>query len=239
MKRIFIIAIGVALAAQISLAQAAQGSADQPQTETRFAPGTALQVELVKTIDAKKAKAGDPVVVKTSVELLAGTTVVSPRGTQIVGHVVAVTQHQKDTPSTLEIAFDKIQLEGGKEVPMKAVIQAVSEPTYSVPGDYGAGGNQGGGSSNPTSMGRVAGGGNYPPTNAPGGSAPNAGNQGNSGAGQGNTMPANKPLTTDSQGVIGQSNMTLGAGPQQDSLLTSQKHNVKLEGGTQMIIRTE
>lgn len=237
MKRIFMIAIGLALTAQISFAQAAQGSPDQPQTETRFAPGTALRVELTKTVDAKKAKVGDPVIVKTSDELLAGTTVVSPRGTQIVGHVVAVTQHQKDTPSTLEIAFDKIQLEGGKEVPMKAVIQAISEPTYSMPGDYGTGGNQVGGSS--PSIGRVAGGGNYPPTNAPGGSNPNVGNQGNPGGGQGNTMPANKPLTTDAQGVIGQSNMTLSAGPQQDSLLTSQKHNVKLEGGTQMILRTE
>jgi hypothetical protein len=238
MKRISMIGIGLILAAQLSLAQASQ--APEPgQTETRFAPGTALRVELVKTIDAKKAKVGDPVIVKTSDELLAGTRVVSPRGTQIVGHVVAVTPHKGDTPSTLEIAFDKIELGAGNEVPVKASIQALSEPQYPTAADYASGGGApGGGQAGSNPVGRSAGG--YPPGGSPGGSSPNPGmgNPGNQQPG-GNAPVANAQLSLDARGIVGSSNMTLGAGPQQDSLLTSQKHNVKIENGTQMILRTE
>jgi len=35
------------------------------------------------------------------------------------------------------------------------------------------------------------------------------------------------------------SGVTLSAGAQADSVLTSQKHNVKLESDTQMILRTQ
>jgi hypothetical protein len=245
MTRTLVLGLALALAAQISLAQAAQqqdsGSPQkaQPPAETRFAPGTALRVELVKTIDAKKAKAGDPVVVKTADELLAGTQVVAPRGTKIFGHVVAATPHKGDTPSTLEIAFDKIALSPENEVPIKAVIQALCEPEVPSAADYAsgngpAGGNPGG--SNP--MGRSAGG--YPPMSSPGSAAPVPGNVGNPGGAQGGgSVPSNKPLPLDAQGVIGMSGVTLSAGAQANSVLTSQKHNVKLESDTQMILRTQ
>lgn len=245
MNRTSILGLALVLAAQISLAQpppqqesgAPQNA--QPQTETGFAPGTALRVELVKTIDAKKVKPGDPVVVKTTDELLAGTKVVAPRGTKIFGHVVAAAPHKGDTASTLEIAFDKVELGAGNEVPMKAVIQALSEPEVPAAAGYGSGpGAPGGNPSGSAPMGR-AGGGGYPPMNPPGGSAPNPG-MGNPGGTQGGSpMPANKPLPLDAQGVIGMSGVTLSSGAQADSVLTSPKHNVKLEGGTQMILRTQ
>jgi len=235
----------LALAAQISLAQSAQPQDSgapqnaQPATEARFAPGTALRVELVKTIDAKKAKPGDPVVVKTLDELLAGTQVVAPRGAKILGHVVAATPHKGDTPSTLEIAFDKISLSPENEVPIKAVIQALAEPEMPTAADYASGnGPAGGNPGNSNPMGRSAGG--YPPMNSPAGPAPNPASVGNPGGPQGGgPAAANKPLPLDAQGVIGMSGVTLSAGAQADSVLTSQKHNVKLESDTQMILRTQ
>jgi hypothetical protein len=44
-------------------------------------------------------------------------------------------------------------------------------------------------------------------------------------------------LTPNAEGVVGISGLSLSTGAAQDSLLTSPKHNVKLDGGTQMILR--
>jgi hypothetical protein len=46
-----------------------------------------------------------------------------------------------------------------------------------------------------------------------------------------------EPLPPNAQGVIGISGMSLSTGAAEDSLLSSQKHNVKLDSGTQMILR--
>ncbi len=52
------------------------------------------------------------------------------------------------------------------------------------------------------------------------------------------TGPAtNGRLSPNAQGVVGISGLSLSTGAAQDSLLTSPKHNVKLDGGTQMILR--
>jgi hypothetical protein len=75
---------------------------------------------------------------------------------------------------------------------------------------------------------------------APGGQPsgnPNSGNAGNPG-----TMPtqgAAGNISPNAQGVIGMSGVSLSAGPTQDSVLTSEKHTVKLESGTQMILRVQ
>ena len=225
MNRTFILGLALTLVAQMSVAQAPpqphEGAAPtQPPAEMRVEPGITLRVELVKTIDAKKAKPGDPVVVKTVDELMSGTHVAAPRGTKIFGHVVAAAPHQGDTPSTLEIAFDKINISAENEVSMKAVIQALSKPVeipavggYGSPNDTMGGAPMGG-----TPMGsagsRVGG----PPTEA-------------------GSVPSNARIPLNAQGVIGMSGISLSADAQANSTVTSQKHNVKLDGGTQMILR--
>jgi hypothetical protein len=238
MNRMFSLGIVLILIGQFSLAQDAQ---DQSNATTpgaaiqlRFAPGTALRVELVKTIDAKKANAGDPVVVKTTEELTEGSQVVAPRGTKIFGHVVTATAHHGDTASTLEIAFDKITLGSGNEIPLKAVVQALSKPVQSASaGDYGSAGTTTGQSPMGGPMGSPAGGrmgGGLPQ------STPNNGGMGNpNGMPGAGSRPQSAPLPANAQGVIGISDLSLSA--ETNSVLTSQKHNVKLEDGTQMILR--
>lgn len=243
MKRILIFAGLVALTVPISFAQAVQPAAAplpqsnvQPHTQMRAAPGTNLRVELVKTIDAKKAQAGDPVLVKTVDELLAGKQVVSPRGTKIFGHIVSVTPHKGDMSSTLEIAFDKIELSAENQVPMKAVIQALSKPVEMAnPGGYGAGEPAGGGSMG-APMGSPAGG------RMGGGTPPIASTPNNGGLGGANSNPGATSASTsgriplNAEGVIGMSDVSVNTSAQGDSTITSQKHNVKLESGTQMIL---
>jgi hypothetical protein len=215
-----------------------QPNAESPlqNTAVRFSPGTAIRVELAKSVDAKKAKVGDEVIAKTTDDFLSDKNeMLAPRGSQIVGHVAEVAPHQGNSPSTLGIAFDKMVLKSGTELPLKASIQAIGPPesnaTFNEPM---AGQAAPGGMPSMSSPGR-----------GPGGIAPNSG-----GSMPGNATPTgaptpdtttgpvrNGPLSPNAQGVIGISGLSLGTGAAQDSLLTSPKHNVKLDGGTQMILR--
>jgi hypothetical protein len=53
------------------------------------------------------------------------------------------------------------------------------------------------------------------------------------------TQSARQPITGNTQGVVGISNLRLEAGtnPTQGSLVSSEKNNVKLESGTLMLLR--
>ena len=202
-----------------------------------FAPGTKLRVELDKTIDAKKAKPGDPVLAKTMDELESGGKVVAPRGLKIVGHVVAASPHEKGSASRLEIAFDKLDLEHGEEVPMKAMVQALAKPVSNAP--------MAAEETGPSTSGVPMGPSNRGGTGQAGGGMGQTGGTSNTGA-TGNpagtvsgSAPQSGKISLNAEGVLGMPELSLGAGPAQDSVLTSEKHNVKLESGTQMILRVE
>jgi hypothetical protein len=237
MKAFYFVLVAV-LFSGISLAQNSspqQSGTNQPGAAgSAFAPGTELRAELDKTVDAKKVKPGDPVHAKTMDELKSGTEVVAPRGARIIGHVVAANPHEKDTPSRLEIAFDKLELGNGSEVPMKATIQAVARPVNNIPTGADNMGQPMGGSV-PTGVGR---GGMQPGGMAQPAGLPNPGNMGNPGATPSQNPPSGG-IALNAQGVQGMSGVSLSPGPAQDSVLTSEKHNVKLDSGTQMILRVQ
>lgn len=228
----------VVLLAGASFAQAAtaQQSSGKEENASRFAPGTELRVELEKTVDAKKAKAGDPLMAKTMDELKSGTEVIAPRGAKIIGHVVAAAPHEKNSPSSLEIAFDKLEVGNGSEIPLKASIQALEKPAnYAPMASDNMGGQQAGNAPMGSGTGRVSG-------MTPGGMGQPAGGSNPGYPGNAGTMPsqsAPSSISPNAQGVIGMSGVSLSAGPTQDSVLTSEKHNVKLESGTQMILRVQ
>lgn len=216
--------------------QASTNSPESTQMANRFAPGAQLRVELDKSIDAKKAKSGDPVVAKMMDEIMAGDKVVAPRGAKVMGHLVEATSHQGDTPSTLGIAFDKMILPDGKEIPLDATIQAISRPeintNFGQPGSMGGNGNSGGMNSGNT-MGRPLPGMGAPPATG----NPNGGNP-NSPPTDAAPQTVNGQLTPTSQGVVNMSGVSLGTGTKGNSLLTSEKHNVKLDSGTEMVLHT-
>ncbi len=236
MKRVVDCCLFILLAASLSLAQTLDLHASRISSAARVAvqdTGTtqgpeirgAFPTTLVKSLDSKKLKAGDIVVCQTSATLRSRSGLLIPNGTKVIGHVTQAQARGKGaTESSLEIVFDKIQLSTGKEIPMKGALQAVgpvlgdSGPDTGPGGGLGMGGHGGNAADTATTPG---------PTNGVAGP--------NSGIHPLADTRSRPILNAQSQGVLGIKNLEMG----KDSILTSTEKEVKLESGTQMLIRAE
>jgi hypothetical protein len=229
-------------------------AAGQPQMQAPPSPGasssqlaadeTVLAVELVKSLDSKKLKEGDEVVTRTTTDAQTSDGVVIARGSRVVGHITECKARSKgDAESALGIAFDKVVLRDGKDMPVKVAIQAVgpSAVLAAMMANQGA--------PSPLSP-------SGPPTGpragSPAGGVPMGGNTGATMPGTGPAgspggfgTPPNPsgpraqntptPLTEQSTGVVGLRDLQL----QSSSLLVSSGKSVRLDGGTQMILRVQ
>lgn len=85
-----------------------------------------VNVELVGKLDAKTAKVGEPVVLKTQGPASIGNGTVVPKGTRLVGHVTAVQPHGKGIDdSAVAVQFDRAELKGGQSFAIYSVIRSV------------------------------------------------------------------------------------------------------------------
>jgi hypothetical protein len=150
--------------------------------------------ELQSKLDAKSAKVGDEVVVKTTQSATTADGTVIPKGSRLVGHVTTVVAHSKESAnSQLGIAFDRAELKGGQSLPLHSEIRSLTAPasvatagTMQSDDSFGNGGMGGG---------RVSGG-------AMGGGAMSAGRSGGGGLlGGGGTVGA----VGNSAGAVGSS----------------------------------
>jgi hypothetical protein len=105
-------------------AQAAAPPSPSPAAGQKVTP-ILIPSYLTSSIDSKKKKPGEEVVVKTAGNVrLADGTVIS-RGAKVVGHVTeAKARSGGETESSLGIVFDKIELPAGKTLAITGVIQA-------------------------------------------------------------------------------------------------------------------
>jgi hypothetical protein len=100
--------------------------ASAAQTATvRLENGSILYAELTKTVDAKKAKVGDPVSAVLVTDVLAHGKIVVRHDAKLLGHVTEAQIHSKETPeSRLGIVFDKVITKDG-EVPFESKLLAI------------------------------------------------------------------------------------------------------------------
>src|SRR6266702_1149566 len=110
-------------------------SAAEPVPSTANAPEVSnpqlrpVSGELESKLDTKSAKTGDSVVVKTTEPATTAGGVVIPKGSKIVGHVTDVEAKGKSSEnSRVTIQFDRAELKGGQNMPIKSVLQSV-EPS--------------------------------------------------------------------------------------------------------------
>jgi hypothetical protein len=121
-------------------AQAAMSSSQNPGAAQKVTP-ILIPASLTSSVDAKKKKPGEEVVVKTAGNVrLADGTVIS-RGAKVVGHVTEAKARSGSEQSSLGIVFDKIDLSDGKTLAITGVIQAFA-PNPNP--DQGEGVNYGG-----------------------------------------------------------------------------------------------
>jgi hypothetical protein len=223
MNRIGILFVGILLAAASCIGQDSASAPAQAAPAAAAIGHGAFPVKLTKTLDSSKLKEGDPVEAETagSFKLPDGTLV--PKGSKMTGHVISAKARSKgDSQSQLAVAFDRLNVVNGKQLPLKGTVQALFQPpdeqdpgipssTMSKGGATMAGG---GTSAMPTP--------GYQPTDVKSGSNTTSG---------AHVEPAIDPKSV---GVHGFDNLQL-----EDGVLSSKGKNVKLGSGVRMIVRVD
>lgn len=88
---------------------------------------TQLAAQLENTLDARHAKVGDRVILKTTQAVKQNGEVVIPKGSQLIGRVTEVQQQTKSSgQSQLALAFDRLR-SGSTEVPITASILSITQ----------------------------------------------------------------------------------------------------------------
>jgi hypothetical protein len=201
---------------------------------------------LTKTIDAKNAKTGDEVVAKVTQDMKTSNgEVLVPKDTKVVGHVTeAQARDNEQKESQVGIAFDRAVMKSGNEMQMPMSIQAIIGPQdngsqsnqNSTASGSGYGQEPRAGTGTNQNTGRSGGMGGSTPTPTP---SPSAG-AGNAPSGTQEGTNARPPITSQTEGVVGISDLKLTMAaptPNQGSVVSSEKNNVKLESGTLMLLR--
>lgn len=215
---------------------AATSNPEQATSPRRIAPGSVIPVQLTKTIDAKKAKAGDEVVAKVTMDMKTNSgEVIVPKDTKVMGHVTeAQARNKEQKVSQVGIAFDRAILKDG-EVSMPMSIQAVIAPPSNnennVGGDQSAPATGGSPASSPMGSG-------HSPTSGAA-AQPQPQPLPSSGTDASSQSAARPPINGNTQGVIGISNLKLEPAQTatQGSVLSSEKNNVKVESGTMLLLK--
>lgn len=89
------------------------------------APGTYVAGRLQNSLDVKKAKVGDEVVLKTTSAVKQNGKAVIAKGSTLVGRVTEVQKKAKgNASSSIGIVFQQLQ-QGGRSLPINAVITSV------------------------------------------------------------------------------------------------------------------
>jgi hypothetical protein len=218
----------------------AASSTSQPNAgASGIPPETIIAAELSKSVDAKKAKPGDKLEAKTTMDVLVHGQIVIPVNSRIMGHVTEAKPHSKESAeSTVGVAFDRIALKNGREFEIRTSVQAIGRPLNHLP--YPENGNEVPGQAPP---GMHAG--NTPDwRGTPGGSARQSGSPYPVGAPEDLPAgpappenPAGAALDPHSRGVVGMKGLSLNSSDQ--GSVVSSNSNVHLDGGTQLILRTE
>jgi hypothetical protein len=86
--------------------------------------------ELQGKLDAKSARPGDQVVLKTTQKSMLADGTEIPKGTRLVGHVTEAQAHVKGhAESQLGIVFDRAELKDGRSIPIHSAIESIAPPS--------------------------------------------------------------------------------------------------------------
>ncbi len=133
----FLAAASVPLVAQEGSTSESQKAVYNTQGPMSFGDASAshswemssVSCELQNKLDAKTAKVGDRVVLRTNDKVQTADGTVIPRGTRLVGHVTQVqTRDANHGVAQIAIAFDRAELKNGQSISIFTLIRGVSLP---------------------------------------------------------------------------------------------------------------
>jgi hypothetical protein len=241
-------------------------SAGTKHAQADAAGSSEMSATLSKPLDARRAKPGDPVTATSdrAAKTADGTSI--KQGSKLLGHVTKAQPLDKSASgkadasagSMLALVFDKAVLKDGREVPLNATIQAISAaesdaslasemggagtstvgPSLGSPRASGGGliGGVGGSAAGGLSAaGGMAGGVSHGVNGAVGGMANGTVHS----AGAVGGVTSSGMLTSGSKGVFGVKGLDIvssSAGSAEGSAITSSTRNVRLDGGTKMLL---
>jgi hypothetical protein len=81
-----------------------------------------ISTSVEKTVDAKKAKAGDPISAKVTSAVQLNDETKVPVGSVLLGHIDSVTPSEKKGDSIMTVTFDKLQIKNGNEIDVKTTL---------------------------------------------------------------------------------------------------------------------
>lgn len=213
--------------------------------------GSTINAALVKPVDSKNCKPGDPVLAKTTQNVKSDGSVVIPNGSKLIGHVTqAQARSEGASNSSLGIVFDHAVLKNGQEIPVHSVVQALAAGQANASSAMGDEDLNAMGSTAATGTGAVRSGGGLlggvgSTAGAATGVVANTGSVAGatnstvgSVAGSGRALQGG--LNSSSTGVVGLHGLSLesaAANSAQGSMISSTGKSVHLDSGTQMVLR--
>ena len=209
----------------------------QSNPALRIAPGTVIPVELTKGIDAKKAKSGNAVEAKVTQDLKAENgEVIVPRDTKVVGHVTeAQPRNKEQKESQVGIAFGRAVIKNGGDISVPMSIQAIIASSGPSNNSTSASAGPAAQAPSPGGMSPGGGGGRMGNGTPPPSTSPTPGEMPTGG---GSVNTSHPPITAQTQGVVGISNLKLSTTDATlGSVVSLEKSNVKLDSGTLMLLR--
>lgn len=142
MKRIFfaislIAAVNAATLAQKTKSNGSASAGNQTTAQKQgrqieFQSGTQLAAQLENTLDVRRAKPGDRVVLKTAQDVKQDGQVVIHKGSRLIGHVTDVQQRTSaNGESRIGLVFDQLR-SGSTEIPIAASVISIVQARSSA-----------------------------------------------------------------------------------------------------------
>lgn len=130
MKRIIWAVVIIGAVSGIIIAQNTTNAAnarDRQDRQINLQSQTRVAAQLQGGLDARHARAGDRVILKTTEAVKQDGRVIIPKGAQLIGRVTQVQQHTKENgESQITLLFDQIR-SGSLELPITASILSITQ----------------------------------------------------------------------------------------------------------------
>ena len=136
MKRLLFLLLTTAISAALVQAQSSTSgkatatsatSASKQGRQVNLQSNTQLAAQLENTLDARNAKIGDRVALKTTQAVKQNGEVIVPKGARLLGRVTDVQKRTKENgESRIGVVFDRLQ-KGGLDMPITATVMSITQ----------------------------------------------------------------------------------------------------------------